>query len=128
MAGMTGTIREIGMLLLNFIVPFVMIQVGCMLRRHPVTDMRSQNGYNTRVSRKSKKHWDYAQKIAPVLFIRIGKYLLAAEAVVSVALLLLRVSVNWSLIVGGGIGLAALIGGFVYIDSKIEAHMNGEDA
>lgn len=124
---MTGMIGAIGMLLLNFIVPLVMILVGNMLKKHPVTDMRSQNGYNTPVSRRSQVHWDYAQKFAPEIFIRMGKYLLAAEAVLNVVLLLLRVSVNWALIIGGGIGLAALIGGFLNTDSKIEAHIRGED-
>lgn len=125
---MAGMIGSIGMLLQNFIVPFVMILVGNMLRKHPVADMRSHNGYNTPVSRRSQVHWDYAQKIAPEIFIRLGKYLLAAEAVLNVVLLLARVSVGWALGIGGGIGIAALIGGFYYTDLKIMAYMRGEDA
>ena len=108
---MAGMIGSIGMLLQNFIVPLVMILVGNMLRKHPVSDMRSHNGYNTPVSRRSQAHWDYAQKIAPEIFIRLGKYLLAAEAVLNVVLLLARVSVGWALGIGGGIGIAALIWG-----------------
>ncbi len=57
---MAGMIGSIGMLLQNFIVPLVMILVGNMLRKHPVSDMRSHNGYNTPVSRRSQAHWDYA--------------------------------------------------------------------
>ena len=125
---MAGMIGSIGMLLQNFIVPLVMILVGNMLRKHPVSDMRSHNGYNTPVSRRSQVHWDYAQKIAPEIFIRLGKYLLAAEAVLNVVLLLARVSVGWALGIGGGIGIAALIGGFYYTDLKIMAYMRGEDA
>ena len=125
---MVGMIGSIGTLLQNFIVPFVMILVGNMLRKHPVADMRSHNGYNTPVSRRSQVHWDYAQKIAPEIFIRLGKYLLAAEAVLNVVLLLARVSVGWALEIGGGIGIAALIGGFYYTDLKIMAYMRGEDA
>ncbi len=125
MAGMIGSIE---MLLQNFIVPFVMILVGNMLRKHPVADMRLHNGYNTPVSRRSQVHWDYAQKIAPEIFIRLGKYLLAAEAVLNVVLLLARVSVGWALGIGGGIGIVVLIGGFCYTDLKIEEHMRGEDA
>ena len=124
---MPGIIGTIGMLLLNFLVPFVMILVGSILRKHPVTNMESHNGYDTPVARRSQAHWDYAQKIAPVLFIRIGKYLLAAEAVLNVVLLLLQVSANWSLAIGNGIGLAGLAGGFLYVDSKIVAHMRGDD-
>ncbi len=125
---MAGMIGSIGMLLQNFIVPLVMILVGNMLRKHPVSDMRSHNGYNTPVSRRSQAHWDYAQKIAPEICIRLGKYLLAAEAVLNVVLLLARVSVGWALGIGGGIGIAALIGGFYYTDLKIMAYMRGEDA
>ena len=48
------------LLCLNFIIPFVMILVGYILKKHPVSTMKSNNGYNTPTSRKSKKHWDYA--------------------------------------------------------------------
>lgn len=113
-------------LVLNFIVPFVMVLTGAALRKHPVTDMSSQNGYNTPVSRKSQAHWDYAQKIAPKQFILLGKYLFAAEAVLNIALLLLRVSVNVALMAGSGIGIVVLIAGFIYTDSKIEAFVNGQ--
>lgn len=64
-----------GLLLLNLIVPYVMILVGHIFKKHPVSDMKSQNGYNTPTSRKSQAHWDYAQSIAPDIFISIGKIL-----------------------------------------------------
>ena len=37
-----------------------MILVGYTFKKHPVLDMKSQNGYNTPTSRKSQEHWDYA--------------------------------------------------------------------
>ena len=61
------------LLMLNLIIPFVMILVGYMFKNHPVSTMESNNGYNTPTSRKSKKHWDYAQRIAPGNFIYFGK-------------------------------------------------------
>ena len=36
-----------GLLVLNFIIPFVMVFVGYILKKHPVKDMTSGNGYNT---------------------------------------------------------------------------------
>ena len=60
------------LLLLNLIMPFVMIFVGFILKKHPVTDIKSGNGYNTPTSRKSQGHWDYAQSIAPDIFISFG--------------------------------------------------------
>ena len=67
-----------GLLILNFVIPFVMIFVGYILKKHPVKDMNSGNGYNTPSSRKSQEHWDYAQSIAPNIFwywqnIRFGR-------------------------------------------------------
>ena len=38
------------LLLLNLIIPFVMILVGWILKKHPVMDMKSHNGYNTPAS------------------------------------------------------------------------------
>ena len=64
-----------GLIALNFIIPFVMVFVGYILKKHPVKDMTSGNGYNTPTSRKSQEHWDYAQSIAPNIFIGIGKTL-----------------------------------------------------
>lgn len=114
--------QELGLLLLNAIVPFVFILVGALLKKCPVSDRESQNGYNTPVSRRSQKHWDYAQKIAPDIFIAMGKYLFLAEVVISIVLLLLGFSDVIIIIAGSGIGFAALIGTFLYTDSKIEEY------
>ena len=62
-----------GLLILNFVIPFVMIFVGYILKKHPVKDMNSGNGYNTPSSRKSQEHWDYPQRIAPNIIPGIGK-------------------------------------------------------
>ena len=63
-----------GLIALNFIIPFVMVFVGYILKKHPVKDMTSGNGYNTPTSRKSQEHWDYAQSIAPYIFTRAADY------------------------------------------------------
>lgn len=118
------------MLLLNFICPFVMILVGNILRKRPVSDMRKQNGYNTPTSRKSQAHWDYAQQIAPDIFIRFGKYLGIAEVVVSIILFLMQISVERSLIIGEGIGFICLFYTFYYTfyytDGKIKDKFSNE--
>ena len=109
-----------GLLLLNLIVPFVMILVGTVLKKHPISDMSKQNGYNTPTSRKSQAHWDYAQKIAPDIFISLGKYLVIVEIIISVILLFLRVSIEKAIIAGTCVGFAFLFYGFYDTDSKIE--------
>lgn len=108
-----------GLLLLNAIVPLVMTLVGAILKKCPVSDMMSQNGYNTPVSRRSQRHWDYAQEIAPGIFISMGKGLLLLEAVISIVLLMLGISAVTAVIVGTVIGFVALFGTFFYTDSRI---------
>lgn len=109
-----------GLLLLNFIVPYVMIFVGHTLKKHPASDMKSQNGYNTPTSRKSQSHWDYAQNIAPDIFISIGKILGIIEIILSVLMLLVRASYQVALIAGGCVGVGFLLFGFYKTDSEIE--------
>lgn len=112
--------REVmSFLLLNFIVPFVMILTGHLLKKHPVSDMKSQNGYNTPTSRKSQAHWDYAQSIAPDIFISLGKILGVTEMILSVIMLFVHVSGQAALIVGGCVGVGFLIFGFYRTDSEI---------
>lgn len=108
------------LLLLNLIVPFVMVLVGSLLKKHPVSDRSSQNGYNTSTARKSQEHWDYAQQIAPDIFIMMGKYLFATEITVSILMLLLPFSVLYAVIIGTGIGLAWLGYGFYVTDKQIK--------
>ena len=61
-----------GFLILSFIIPFVMILLGYLLKKYPVTDRNSGCGYNTPASRSSQEHWDYAQEIAPDIFRGLG--------------------------------------------------------
>ena len=60
------------LLILNFIIPFVMVLLGYLLKKYPVTDRNSGCGYNTPASRSSQEHWDYAQEIAPDIFLGLG--------------------------------------------------------
>lgn len=113
-------------IVLNLIVPFVMILVGACLKKHPVKDMSRQNGYNTPTSRKSQAHWDYAQNIAPDIFISLGKKLLIAEIIFSAALLILPISVKESVAIGTCTGIAVLIYGFYYTDGKIKENFPSE--
>lgn len=108
------------LLLLNLIVPFVMILVGDILKKHPVSDMSKHNGYNTPTSRKSQEHWEYAQSIAPKVFIFTGKILGGVEVALSVVMFLLHVSIHIALIVGGCVGFCFMFYGFYKTDSEIE--------
>lgn len=97
------------LLLLNFIVPFVMILVGDILKKHPAADMKSNNGYNTPTSRKSQEHWDYAQRIAPGNFIPFGKALGIIEIVLSVGMFLLHIPLEVAISVGSCVGFGFLL-------------------
>ena len=108
------------LLLLNIIIPFVMILVGSLLKKHPVTDMDSHNGYNTPTSRKSQAHWDYAQEIAPDIFISTGVRLGIIEIVLSVLFFTLRFSAIAGIVIGNIVGFVFLILSFYKTDSKIK--------
>ena len=115
-----------GLLILNMIVPFVLVLVGVIMKKFPVSDMHSQNGYNTPVSRKSQMHWDYAQKIAPDIFISMGKWLFVIETIVIIVSLIFQIPAVISVFAGTCTGFAVLFGGFFYTDSKIEEFVNGK--
>ena len=66
------------------------------------------------------RHWDYAQSIAPDIFLSLGKVLLAVETVLSIVLLLFRIPVYISVAAGMCIGVAFLVFGFYKTDSKIK--------
>lgn len=108
------------LLFLNLIVPFVMILVGGILKKYPISDMSKQNGYNTPTSRKSQEHWEYAQSIAPHIFIFTGKILGVVEIVLSVVMFLLHVPIHIALIVGGCAGFGFMFYSFCKTDSEIE--------
>ncbi len=108
------------LLLLNLIVPFVMILVGGILKKHLVSDMNKHNGYNTPTSRKSQEHWEYAQSIAPHIFISIGKILGVVEILLSVVMFLLHMPIDIALIVGVCVGFGFMFYGFFKTDSEIE--------
>jgi hypothetical protein len=97
-----------------------MIFIGIILKRHPVVDMKSSNGYNTPTSRKSQEHWDYAQNIAPDNFIFLGKILGLIEIILGIAMFLLHISVYTALIVGNCVGFGFLFFAFYKTDSEIE--------
>lgn len=97
------------LLLLNFIIPVVMLLVSVFLKRgsHPYPGpARNQtkwkvdfSGYNTPLSRKSQAHWDYAQQIAPAIFLRRGKQALFS----AVCFTLVGLIVVWWLGLAAGI-------------------------
>lgn len=107
-------------LILTLIIPFVMILVGNMLKRHPVLDMRSQNGYNTPLSRKSQAHWDYAQSIAPDMFILFGKRLFLIEGIWIVISVCFNMKVEISVISGITVGIIFLILAFLKTEECIK--------
>ncbi|MBE5876187.1 MAG: SdpI family protein [Lachnospiraceae bacterium] len=108
------------LLLLNLILPFVLYLVGYILKQKPVTDMSSQNGYNTPTSRKSQEHWDYAQSIAPDIFMSLGMVLVVVEAVISIASFLLQIKVMLGVAIGMCVGFGFMFFGFYTTDKKIE--------
>lgn len=90
----------------------------------PVSDMKSGNGYSTPTSRKSQAHWNYAQSIAPDIFISLGKILGIIEIIFSVVMFLFHVSSDITLVIGSCVGVGFLLFAFYKTDSEIEKFMN----
>lgn len=110
------------LLILNLIFPLVMILVASILKKSPVWDMGSHQGYNTPSARKSQKHWNYAQTKAPEYFLPIGKWTLLVEVLWSLISLLPAVNLYISLWIGGAVGLASLILAFCMTEKDIREH------
>lgn len=115
-----GITQMQALLVLNFIVPSVMVFVGVLLKKHPISDMRSGNGYNTPTARKSEAHWEYAQQIASDRFIFQGKWLFLAEVVLSALLFAVRLFVGWSVVIGSCFGFLWLCYAFYDTDKRIK--------
>ena len=108
------------LLVINLVMPFVMVSVGYTFKKHPASDMDSNNGYNTPTSRKTQEHWNYAQSIAPDIFIFFGKTLGLTEIALSAVMFFFHVPVLISLSVGGIVGWGFLFLGFYKTDSETE--------
>ena len=78
------------------------------------------NGYNTPSSRKSQEHWDYAQSIAPNIFIGIGKTLGLVEIVLCISLLFLNISAQSTVFAGVAVGIIFLFFGFYKTETGIK--------
>ena len=97
------------LLILNFIIPGVMLLCSFLLKkmktpypgppRYLVKWKVDFSGYNTPLSRKSQAHWDYAQQIAPAIFLRRGKQALFS----AVCFTLVGLIVVWWLGLAAGI-------------------------
>lgn len=120
-----GITQMQALLVLNFIVPCIMVFVGAVLKKHPVSDPRSGNGYNTPTARKSEAHWEYAQQIAPGRFILLGKWLFLAEIVLSALLFAVRLFVGWSVMIGSCFGFLWLCYAFYDTDRRIKERFAG---
>lgn len=77
----------------SFITCFVMILVGYIFKKHPYKQIGS-NGYSTPKSRSSQEIWDYAQLIAPNIFINYGKIFLLITLITLLILVIFPLQIN----------------------------------
>lgn len=96
-----------------------MILVASILKKSPVWDMGSHQGYNTPSARLSQKHWNYAQTKAPEYFLPMGKWMLLIEIIWSLISLLPAINLYLSLWAGVGLGLYGLFRAFWQTEKDI---------
>ena len=114
------------LLLLNFIVPFVMVFVAWILKKHPVSSASIKqglnsvkSGYSTPLSRKSYAHWDYAQSIAPDIFRDFGRRLFLLEGIWCLLSLVFSVKIERSIVFGMFLGFGIMIAAFLKTERSI---------
>lgn len=107
-------------LVVNLVMPFVMILVGHLFKKRPASDRNPNYGYNTPTSRKTQEHWDYAQSIAPDIFISLGKLLGVVEIGLSAGMILFHASIRAAAGVGCFVGVVFLFYAFYKTDSETE--------
>ena len=107
------------LILLNLMIPFIMIFLSSFLKKHPVYDMSKHQGYNTPSSRKSQEHWDYAQSIAPDIFLKYGKVLLIFMLISYIFILLLDINMDIAVLFGNALGFIFAIIPFYKVEKQI---------
>lgn len=108
------------LLILNLILPFVMTLVGYILKKRPATNMNAAYGYNTPTAQKSQEHWNYAQSIAPDIFIGFGKISGIVEFVLGIFSIILNIPIHSATFIGIVIGFIFLFFGFYKTDTNIK--------
>lgn len=105
--------------ILCFIYPFVLVLVGSLFKKHPHLQI-GYNGYSTPSSRKSQETWDYAQKIAPDIFIKCGKILFAISTVIVIYSLIYKtITIDNCITISSIIGIVGVIVSFLIVETKL---------
>ncbi len=108
------------LLFLNLITPIVLFLVGIILKKHPVSDIGSHNGYNIPGARKSQAHWDYTQSIGPGITFRFGGIALGVEVLLIALSWVMDLDAGISLGIGMGLGFLIIILMFVRTEQCIK--------
>lgn len=105
--------------ILCFIYPFVLVLVGSLFKKRPYLQIGS-NGYSTPSSRKSQETWDYAQKIAPDIFIKCGKILFAISTVIMIYSLIYKtITIDNCITISSIIGTVGMTVSFLVVETKL---------
>lgn len=106
------------LLLNNLIIPVVLLVLGGVLKLHPFQTIGS-NGYSTPASRRSQECWDYAQRVAPDVFLKWGRQLLIAVVCMDILFLFLPISIGVEVGIGMGFGFICMLSGFVEVEKNL---------
>lgn len=85
-----------------------MMITGYSIKKYPVYDMNCHTGYNTPISRRSQEHWIYAQSIATIVFMKMGKDSLIISIILSFGFLIFDINIVFSICI-------AIIEGFIFL-------------
>lgn len=74
----------LSMFICNMVIPGVMIVAGYHMYKYPPKEINGMIGYRTRMSRKSKETWMFAQDYCGRLWLKIGWILLTFSIIVQI--------------------------------------------
>ncbi len=124
-------VEYVPIVLINLFFPTLLISMGLALKKtkaeYPETEVMTRRrtngirlGYRTPTSISSREAWDYAQIIAPLMFIKYAKILYIIEIILSFIIVIFKVEndyLKWS---GYGLGITFLILSVLLTDRNIE--------
>lgn len=106
-------------------IPLLLIITGKLFEKYPSKKANIAIGFRTSFSMKNEETWDYAQKLFPKVWIKLGAYML----IISISLLYILYNNDYDYIgrtsiVLVAIQIAFMLGSTLYVNNKLKKVFN----
>lgn len=118
---------KIIMLISVIFIPLLLIVIGKIFAKFPSKEPNIAIGFRTKLSMKNKDTWDYAQKLFPLCWIKLGTILL----VISVIILFLLYNddkdyIGKLVLIIMLIQVALMLGSIFFVNTKLKKAFNSD--